>query len=102
MTAKTTTDMLDVLAKAATALRKIDDDLSAVMPTSIVEKFEEAMRCAGVEPARSDEYFSSLTRATEIIREDLDRMLRELGSAQHIISAGVHKAINRTGNHLVL
>lgn len=102
MAARTTTEMLDALAEAVTSIKAIDDKLGEVMPTSTVEKFWEAMRMAGVESSRADEYFHSLDHASKVAAEGLHSLIREFGAMQHIIAAGVHKSPNRAGNHLVL
>jgi hypothetical protein len=92
MPAKTTNDMLEALQAADANLRKSRDELSAAMPPGAVAKFGSALLRAGASTPLADEHQGGLDRSLGRIHEALQDLQKEIGSAHHIIAAGVHRA----------
>jgi hypothetical protein len=97
--ARTTTNLLDALHNAHSVTQGTQHNLDEVIPDSVVEKFFEAMRLGGIAPSKADEYYFSLRHSMKAIRELLDSLDREIGAAQHIIEAGVHKTPHTAAGH---
>lgn len=103
MAAETSGEMLDALMEAERRVKQMDDMLSDVIPLSVVDKFWEALRMSPMRPDQADEYFSSLSHSAKMLRGYMDSMIRELGSMQHVVEIGAHKASGGVRRkHLVL
>lgn len=97
MAAKTTTEMTDAIARAHAGVKRAKDDLAEFITKHTCESFGNAMRTGGAKQSDADEYAAALDRTISQLKDALTDALRDLGSAEHIVSYGVAKTPTRSG-----
>lgn len=87
-------------------MKKAREVIDESVPSNVAEKLSQAMLEGGAKKDVIEEHFYSLQHSVKTIDEHMERLIKEMGAAQHIIAAAVHKTpgARSTGprRHLVL
>ena len=103
MTARTSTEMLDALQRAADSGAEILGDLRDAINDRAIKNFGTAMHGGGAGRTVAADHQASLDHSMTLVEEHLHALLKEIGVAEHIVSYGVHRTPEKQGrNHLVL
>lgn len=95
--------MIVALQHAHRGITTARDELTSAITIHACGSFRNAMTSGGAKESDADEYSTSLIHTMNQIKEKLDDLLRDLGSAEHVVAQGVARTPRRAmRSHLVL
>lgn len=84
MAIQSTADLKDALNELTRAVNVAHETISGDMPRRTSNGLYERMLAVGVKHEKAEEYASALEGALKVLREDLESIVRETGSIEHI------------------